>query len=390
MDPEKGPTDASKLLDGFPKVAAWSSVTGNIDKASDIFKTFHRSSTRNLLYLQSRVAALQEKQARFDQADYNYRLRASSTTALKSDTDLFNLVFDSSSGAFDAIWERLKLLESIEPHIKDYERSLPSPSTSVAQVDDIAKRESPSESEQQAHSGEVNGTATGALLHSDEGVLSQYTRCIDILSRLENNRNSSQKLPPLPQDLFWGPVSDRSPRIISGIPEDFILHKACCSQRCVCYDAYQEGFKEHDKVLNSKDSSHIMQMLQQRARVLEDYYSSQLQNWQPALDLIERLKVKRTCTSLAITLAARSWEDFVIFASAEKMWERRRTWDELGSGKPWPFDMSDVWIGRMRERWEVARDLRHALQEYCECALAFRSIWLTCTIKMRRFIYRPR
>jgi len=55
-----------------------------------------------------------------------------------------------------------------------------------------------------------------------------------------------------------------------------------------------------------------------------------------------------------------------MFGSAEKMWEWRRNWDELELGQPWPFDMSDYWVGKMRDRWNAAIGLQHALKEYCK------------------------
>jgi hypothetical protein len=45
------------------------------------------------------------------------------------------------------------------------------------------------------------------------------------------------------------------------------------------------------------------------------------------------------------------------------MWERRRSWDRKFA-YPWPFDMSDEWVRKMRERFNVARDLAQAIKEY--------------------------
>jgi hypothetical protein len=111
-------------------------------------------------------------------------------------------------------------------------------------------------------------------------------------------------------------------------------------------------------------------MFQQRIRVLEDYYrelwaihgqTSRLNQTIPEDKLL-----KPTPPSLSIVLAAKSWEDFEIFGSAVKMWERRRSWDQLNPGQPWPFNMSDEWIGRMRERFNIARDTQVAIKEYRE------------------------
>jgi hypothetical protein len=112
-----------------------------------------------------------------------------------------------------------------------------------------------------------------------------------------------------------------------------------------------------------------MQMAQQRLRVLEDYIrdlcTNELQDCQTtAKKYFKEYTIKKTLPSLAITLATRCWEYFEIFGSAEKMWESRRTWAKTHAHQPWPFDMSDEWVGRMRERWEVAMDLQVVLKEY--------------------------
>jgi hypothetical protein len=111
-------------------------------------------------------------------------------------------------------------------------------------------------------------------------------------------------------------------------------------------------------------------MFHQRIRVVEYYYR---ELWaihgQPSglNQTIPKDKLpKPTQPSLAIMLAAKLWEDFEIFGSAVKMWERRRSWGQLNPGQPWPFDMSDEWIGRMRERFIVARAMQVAIKEYRE------------------------
>jgi hypothetical protein len=111
-------------------------------------------------------------------------------------------------------------------------------------------------------------------------------------------------------------------------------------------------------------------MFHQRFRVLEDYYRElrAIHGQTSGLNqtIPEDKLPKLTQPSLAIMLAAKPWEDFEIFRSAVKMWQRRRSWDQLNPGQPWPFDMSDEWIGRMRERFIVARDMQAAIKEYRE------------------------
>jgi len=385
--------EASKLLDGFPKVAAWSSVTGNSDKASDIFKVFHRSSTRNLLYLQSRVAALQEKQTCFDREDYKYRLKQTYAEVKDSDADLINLYYQPSKENLDYLWERLNSLTPLSNELHKSARSSNNPLYSV-QGGGTTEHTHPTAA---SIPNEV-AAISGINIHQEtEAPATQYAKIHAALETLEHGlRNSTRKLPSLPQDLFWGPVTDRGPRIASGVPQDYILHTNCVYKRpsslqilpdyscditettkileansvaddaCMCFEIFRQNCKSNETILSSKNDPRIIQMLLQRIRVLEDYLEQHLTNWKPAHQMLERLRLRRAPPSLAITLAARSWEDFEIFGQSEKMWERRRCWEEHGAGNPWPFDMSDIWIGKMRERWEVAQALRTALNEYCE------------------------
>jgi hypothetical protein len=350
-DPEYGTSEASKLLNGFPKIAAQSTITGNIDETSDVFKIFQRSAVRNLLYLQSRVAALQAKQARFDLEDYNSCRR-------EYDLNLFDTYFGASQKNFEDLEIRLAYLEG---YLK--------------------------EDANKSGNSTSNGTAPepgNATVQDIEPNKSVFLRMHERLLKLEEGRI-------LPQDLFWGPVSDRGPRIMSGVPEDFV-HNNCPyegqdfaaeqatstsitrvkSQRtCLYCETYRKTRKEHDKVLQEGSEPHVIQMLQQRIRILEDYYENESSNRLGSNPDVRHAGVQSEsrAPALAITLAARSWEDFEIFGSAEKMWERRRTWEALGAINPWPFDISDVWVGKMRERYDVARDLQHAIKEYCKWSL---------------------
>jgi hypothetical protein len=337
-------------------MAAWSCITANNDKASDVFNVFHRSAIRNLFYLQSRVAALQIKQQRFDLEDY--RLCGEGY-----DADIFRTYFEPSDENIECLEARLaKLEEQLKMNVNKNE-SETSRTTEV--------------------------------------------RLLKIHSRLLDLENPGKQPIELPQDLCWGPVSDRGPRSTSGVPADFVQRtcshessysverkgwsagSACTMSRttCLCQEAQLEKRENLSKVLRGLPSCtlHDVQRFQQRIRILEDY------NRENGFDDLGKNQPR--VPILAITLAARSWEDFEIFGSAEKMWERRRTWEELEGENPWPFDMSDVWVGKMRERFEVARDLQHALKEYCKWMVSypFRKIKLICLrIQMKRFYSKTR
>ena len=378
-------------------MAAWSSVTGNNDKVSDVYKVFHRSSTRNLLYLQSRVAALQDRQARFDREDYRYRL---------PDCDAkISEVFTPSRTNVEDLEAHILFLLSVEEQVKRYERDL-EPATQREEQIHIGEEEQvalPHQNHPQFAHQLAHGHGTEETSSRIELATVDYESLHSRLKNLEESRNKSKAFPPLPRDLFWGPVSDRRPRVSSGVPEDFMHYKECkfrhveesrlrlrpeyCFELvkepnarlstgpstgvyCPCDEAYRQSQKQYQDIIEAKKGSDIMQMFQQRSRTLEDYFEQlclhQLKMWQPAHDIVAQIRAQRKAPSLAITLVARSWEYFEMFGSAEKMWEWRRNWDELELGQPWPFDMSDYWVGKMRDRWNAAIGLQHALKEYCK------------------------
>jgi hypothetical protein len=460
-------------------------VTGNIDTTSDLYKVFHRASTRNLLYLQTRVAALQQKQIKFDQEDYKFRIKNWDSRFHVEDEILDNF-FSPSKELLQELKKRLESLELLEVEVSKWEESIrlrelgriinvdspteeaihrvpdgnPVVGDSIQQPDTTAPpviHGDTVEASGEDISPQRNPSQTIAIAHfqpANDGVSSgpnekrHWFRCfrkegtqesssvelgdlgsasveqtsvqtepnafdevyIDIhvhLDGLEGSRNNSPLgLPSLPQDLSWGPVSDRGPQVSSRVPNDFMLHRECIYQhpfkhgsfqvlpgaffdrqrqpsfqatekntprnKCICYRAYRESRKEYHAVLEeglqARKGGKIVQMFHQRIRVLEDYYrglwtihgqTSRLNH-----NIPEDKLPKPTQPSLAIMLAAKSWEDFEIFGSAVKMWERRRSWDQLDKDQPWPFDMSDEWIGKMRERFNVARDMRVAIKEY--------------------------
>ena len=114
----------------------------------------------------------------------------------------------------------------------------------------------------------------------------------------------------------------------------------------------------------------VMQILHQRLCVLKEYFEDlclhRLKTRQSSKDLVAHIRPRRKPPSLTVTLVARSWEIFEFFGCAERVWECRRNWSELGLGHPWPFDMSDRWVGKRRDWWDVAAELQDALKEYRE------------------------
>jgi hypothetical protein len=347
-------------------MAAWSCITAHNEKTSDVFNVFHRSAIRNMFYLQSRVAALQTKQQRFDLEDYRF-------CGEGYDPDIFCTYFEPSDQNLQALEDRLA---NLEEHLK-------------------------------GNVNEEGNRASGMTTQFETTLEMNKARLSKIHERLLDLENPRKQPIALPQDLSWGPVSDRGPRSICGVPADFVQRtcshessysverkgwsagSACTVSRttCLCQEAHLKKREDDSKILRGPPSGnlHDVQRFQQRIRILEDY------NRENGFDDSEKNQPR--VPILAITLAARSWEDFEIFGSAEKMWERRRGWEELEGENPWPFDMSDIWVGKMRERFEVARDLQHALKEYCKwmvpCPL--RKIKLICLrIQMKRLYSRIR
>jgi hypothetical protein len=462
-------------------------MIGNSDAASDLYKVFHRSSTRNLLYLQTRVAALNQKQNNFDQEDYEFCIE-NWDSRFHDEDDILDNVFSPSRELLQELKKRLESLELLEVETSKWEESIrlhelgriiniDSPTeeeihrlpdgnpvvgdliqqpdatappvipgdTVEASGENISPQPNPSQTIAIAHFHPANeGVSSGPngkrhwfrcfrkagtqessrVVLGDIGSASVkqpsvqtesaafddvYTDVHDRLDSLEGSRNNSPLgIPSLPQDPSWGPVSDRGPQVSSRVPNDFLLHRECIYQHpskhgsfqippgsffdrqrepsskatekntprneCICYRAYRESRKEYhvvlDEGLQAAKGSQIIQMFHQRIRVLEDYYRElwAIHGQTSGLNqtIPEDKLPKPTQPSLAIMLAAKSWEDFEIFGSAVKMWERRRSWDQLNPGQPWPFDMSDEWIGRMRERFIVARAMQVAIKEYRE------------------------
>jgi hypothetical protein len=51
--------------------------------------------------------------------------------------------------------------------------------------------------------------------------------------------------------------------------------------------------------------------------------------------------------------------------SYELMPKRQQEWEEEHLSKPWPFvKISEKWVGKMEERWELAMEMKQALKEY--------------------------
>jgi hypothetical protein len=73
----------SSLLDGFPRMAAF--IARDSDKMSTVYRRFDKLSARNLLHLQSKVAALQAEQDRLDKQSYASRNVYPDTVTAASD-----------------------------------------------------------------------------------------------------------------------------------------------------------------------------------------------------------------------------------------------------------------------------------------------------------------
>jgi hypothetical protein len=204
-------------LIGFANVAAWSSVTGNCDKASDVYKAFHRSSTRNLLHLQTRVAAIEAKQSELDSEDFKFGL-------FDCDTE-FKSCFSLTEDNLEQLNSRLLDLESIEAEIRSWE-CLKSQSKLKSQREIVNNTRASIENSDATKSTNYEQDKAHMSDQRRIHIKERAKRINERLTKLENFRNNSPRFPPLPQDLFWGPVTDRGPRPSSGVPADFI-HKEC-------------------------------------------------------------------------------------------------------------------------------------------------------------------
>jgi hypothetical protein len=347
--------------------------------------------------LQSRVAALENRQTKFDKEDYESRLKNLADRSPRVGEDVLDSSFKPTLEIVFSLLRGLQILQSVHSILEEYSLV---PPTSLNNDNGQADEGNLTITDPNRGAGDGEIEQKDVILDSvgddfkvDENTYSKIHEDLKLLEVSCNNPLS--KLPPLLQDLFWGPVTDRKAPVSSGVPQDFVLHQDCIYQRsprsqyfeiipgyyvlayqnlrkeCICFQSYRKGQKTYQDVFDARERlgiPQIVQMFQQRIRILEDHYLNALEVNRKILRSRPRFPdivwPERHVPSLALTLAARSWEDFEIFGSAEKMWEYRRSWDKLGSGKPWPFDMSDEWIGRMRERFNISKDLQQAIKEY--------------------------
>jgi hypothetical protein len=289
-DVEKDISEA-RVLDGFPKVALWSSGPEKTDTGSGIYKLFHKSSTRNLLYLQSRVAALQAKQGEFDQEDYEICVKPLSNRSASLNKNRPAWVdhhFRATPEAIADIRSSIRVLQSA--HRSIFPEFVPQSSSGEHQA-------------HSSHPGATRGNGHGDGNESRVGLSDIRTSFTQIHEQLENLEQSCDnplsKYPRLPQDLFWGPVTDREPYAYSGVPHDFILHRDCNYQRtspgrefeyrgssyqvvtnqiptdeCACFRSYRRGKKKFEANPSRRDDlwdHRIIQMFHQRIRMLEDH-----------------------------------------------------------------------------------------------------------------------
>jgi len=117
-------------LDGFPKIAEF--IAKDPDKAAAIFKRFDPVSYRNLLYLQSKVAVLQKRQAAFDEEDAKEESKERSDEAVRCATSWEDFEIKGKAAANgsepDTLQEdarqqkRWKLSEDIQIAVKEYRK----------------------------------------------------------------------------------------------------------------------------------------------------------------------------------------------------------------------------------------------------------------------------
>lgn len=90
-------------VDGFPALAAF--IASDRDRTTAIFKRFDRLAARNLLYLQSQLAALEEQLDASDEADRGSRESLQSLRSLKH---------------YQERPDRMELLDRIKTTVREY------------------------------------------------------------------------------------------------------------------------------------------------------------------------------------------------------------------------------------------------------------------------------
>ena len=347
------------VLAGYPMSAAF--IVLDKDRGTALFKRFDEPSMRNLLYLQSRVACLAAKQEKFDKEDF----ASDNSSITRRLTELESRLkarleevpdppttFIFRVGNHREDWRRRVAL-AVDKMDK-YGQPVELPHLRLDDLEGcIANRvQSPTNSMREnlhliAHYTEIFGTSKGKDREREHN--------IEIYPRLEVRRD-------LPFRRRLGNLIYYIARILDVLPGPLLLD---------LLNYVSTPAATHSKIASA---------------TLEDILSQHLDQNRPELDPPSLLtEIDHILTSLEVFFegdlkeylrdklvpdapyfAAKSWEDFEMFSrSYELMPKRQQEWEEEHPSKPWPFaNMSEKWVEKMEQRWNLAMEMKQALKEY--------------------------
>ena len=336
------------LLDGFPKSAGF--IVLEQDRGATIFRRFDEPAMRNLLYLQSRVAALTRRLKIYDAEDWttndhSARRRLEDLNGrIKKRED--RLGFERQPGfkpSQDQVLEVSGLLDEIlDIHGKGA-------SASEGAILDISQRIADLE---------------GCVRHAD----TPLKDLVDVNSPIPGNYRKEK-----------GKEEEKQPRMFNGLKIRRQERSRMRISRLLCYIARTLEISpevlllyllawpgpDYDRYTQLSDSKKMEEFL----CMASDPPLTQINDVITGLEVLLQNYLRRYLDTKivppAASVAAKSWEDFEMFGSAEKMRKRRLEWEDENPDKSWPFlGLSDAWIRKMQDRWNLALDLKEAIKEY--------------------------
>lgn len=296
-----------RRVNGFARSAKF--IVRDKDKASALFRRFDTSAMRNLLYLQARVASLEARQTAFDEEDF---------AALNK----FPKPNDPKDPKTRLEELKMRLVNSPSSDRQLAEEDL------VLRIEDLAL-------------------------------------CLDLplkpLNVLEGGFPLTQLLPstsiqverrrPFREALLAGDLPERLYKIVS-----LVAYK---NHIDVHHIEQHLDLPTHQPQRSDRDwLGWVADKTEKLERLLQDSLMADLDRRSVPAQLKDFNK---------------SWEDMELFADngtyeRRKMdWERKRE-EALNRGEPaeeeWPWNLSEHWKEKMRDRYQVAMRLKEALNEY--------------------------
>jgi hypothetical protein len=341
------------VLAGYPMSAAF--IVPDKDRGTALFKRFDEPSMRNLLYLQSRVACLAAKQEKFDKEDFasgNSSITRRLTgleRRLQARRDEVPEPAPFNFNDYDPGKWRLRVASAIAKIEKSEKRAaLP-----YLRLNDL----------EGCISSRVQSLTNSMIENLDLLTYSKRSKGKD--REREHNLETHPRLEvkrDLPFRRRLGNLIFYVARILAVFPGSLLLDllsyvatgytATAANDSVTLEDILSQPLDEHRPDLDPPSLlgviDHILTSLEV---ILQD-------------DLKEYLKDKLVPD--APYFAAKLWEDFEMFSrSYELMPKRQQEWEEEHPSKPWPFaKMSENWVEKMENRWELAMEMKQALKEY--------------------------